>query len=906
MTDIAELGLMIRSDGVVVAKDRLGAFTKSAHLADAATTKLIGTAMKLVGAYATWRVAEGIVRKYIDATVESDRVQRRLETVILSTGGAAGWTAGELNTMAKALQSVTTEGDEAINSAQAILLTYGRIGHDIIPLATEAVLDMSAAMGTDLASAAERVGKALDIPSRGMAALAKQGFFFTAEQEKMVKMFEETGQLAKAQKIVLDELAFAYGGAARAARGTLGGALSALQEAFDDLFEANGPASERLRTAVEGLIDKITDPGFIASVQNFGATLFNVIASVIPLIQQIIDFLNRLGGVSGSGGIGTDLHSYYTKDFGQQGAREEMARVLNKGRMNQPTKSGWGDMEMFFNSFKSDPVGEGIGGGFGSFRTSLGLTKQTAGTQTIISDESIDKADRLKEAYIDLRREAQQSIAVLKLEGATLWMTSQQASRLAHEQEMINKATDAGIKLTPKQTAEIKGYASAMAAAEAETAKLKKSQDDMFELWQELGSIIADVFSGGIKSVDEFVEHVMSGFARIGQNNISKLFSEDNLKSLLSGEAFGSGDANNKSASWAAAQGKVFGKSAGEGIGDFLKNNGGTIGAGLGGLGMGYQSQNPIMGALGGALGGLSAGPIGAVVGGIAGLIGGLWGMRDALEKNKQVLKDNKDGIDDFINGSTGGQLSEYDRAMRQVNATAREYIKLAEAAGDSALVNRLKQSVNNYKELLKVEELRDQADEARKTLRESYEAEAEALEKTIARNNEFIDSITRYQQSLLLDKQFSPLSPEAMLQAAREQFEKIAAKAKMGDESAMGQLQGAASSYLSAARGYQGSSQGYQDTFANVNAILNEVTATTRTQTTTAQESLQLARDSIAVLTDIKDTMQTVAQATKVLADVTAAASAMATDNAKDLAKTLIAIQKALESTNLKKKVAA
>ncbi len=390
-------------------------------------------------------------------------------------------------------------------------------------------------------------------------------------------------------------------------------------------------------------------------------------------------------------------------------------------------------MEDFFRPFNTGKVMNvgGVGGG---------VVPSKAGSQTILSDDTIANAERLKEAYADLRREAQQSIAVIKLEGATLWMTSQQASRLAHEQEMINKATDAGIKLTPKQTSEIKGYAAAMAAAEAETAKLKKSQDDMFELWQELGSIIADVFSGGIKSVDEFVEHVMSGFARIGQNNISKLFSEDNLKSLLSGEAFGGGDANNKSSSWAAAQGRVFGKSAGEGMGDFLKNNGGTIGAGLGGLGMGYQSQNPLMGALGGALGGMSAGPIGAVVGGIAGLIGGLWGAADALKKNKELLKENQDTIDDFINGSTGKELSKYEQAMRQINTSAREYTKLAQAAGDTALVNRIKQSVENYKELLKVEELRDRSDEARKTLRESYEAEAEALERTIARNNEFID----------------------------------------------------------------------------------------------------------------------------------------------------------------------
>ena len=55
---------------------------------------------------------------------EQEQAEAKLETVLQSTGYAAGVTSEELKNMASELQKVTTFGDEAIIEAQALLLTF--------------------------------------------------------------------------------------------------------------------------------------------------------------------------------------------------------------------------------------------------------------------------------------------------------------------------------------------------------------------------------------------------------------------------------------------------------------------------------------------------------------------------------------------------------------------------------------------------------------------------------------------------------------------------------------------------------------------------------------------------------------------------------------------------------------
>lgn len=176
----------------------------------------------------------------IKATTEAEQAMAQLEAGVASTGKAAGLSADELAAMAKSLQSVSTYGDEAVMQAESVMLTFTRIGRETFPQATKAAMDMATRMKSDLSGAALQVGKALNDPIAGVTALSRAGVQFSGSQKAMIESLVKSGDQLGAQKIVLRELQTEFGGASQAARNTMGGALTALKEAFGDLLEAPG------------------------------------------------------------------------------------------------------------------------------------------------------------------------------------------------------------------------------------------------------------------------------------------------------------------------------------------------------------------------------------------------------------------------------------------------------------------------------------------------------------------------------------------------------------------------------------------------------------------------------------------------------------------------------------------
>jgi phage-related minor tail protein len=161
----------------------------------------IGRSLALMGT-----AAAGLAGVVIANTIEAEKVQAQLAAALKSTGGAAGLTQEQLNDMAGALQKTTTFADDTISSAQALLLTFTKIGGDIFPEAIEAALDMSTALGTDLTSATQQLGKALNDPIKGISALGRAGVQFTEDQKGMIESLVDAGRVAEAQTIILGEL----------------------------------------------------------------------------------------------------------------------------------------------------------------------------------------------------------------------------------------------------------------------------------------------------------------------------------------------------------------------------------------------------------------------------------------------------------------------------------------------------------------------------------------------------------------------------------------------------------------------------------------------------------------------------------------------------------------------------
>ncbi len=205
------------------------------------------------------------LRKVTNELIASQKAMAQQEAVLKSTGMAAGRTAQQLDKQAAALSRVTTFQDDAITSAQNLLLTFRNIKGTEFDETIKQVLNVATALGTDASTAALQLGKALQDPITGLTALRRSGISFSEAKKDVIKNLVETGRLAEAQRLILKELEIQFGGSAEAARNTLGGALTGLKNAWDDLFEVD-------RESTSGLIK-----------------LINYVAGQLPLVLNFLD-----------------------------------------------------------------------------------------------------------------------------------------------------------------------------------------------------------------------------------------------------------------------------------------------------------------------------------------------------------------------------------------------------------------------------------------------------------------------------------------------------------------------------------------------------------------------------------------------------------------------------------------
>ncbi len=242
-----------------------------------------------VGAAATAALTGALV-SCVKEAVEFEKITAQTEAVVKSTGGAAGLTAQEIIDMADALEGATGIGDDAILQGQNLLLTFTNIGKDVFPSATQAMLDMSVAMGTDASSQAIVLGKALNDPTTGLSALTRVGIQFTDEQKKLIQSLQESGDMAGAQTIILQELERQFGGSAVAAGDTFAGQMAKLQNTFGDVKKEIGeqfmPILLQLATALSEWLGKPEIQAAIASlVAGIGQFALKV-GEIVSLLLQ--------------------------------------------------------------------------------------------------------------------------------------------------------------------------------------------------------------------------------------------------------------------------------------------------------------------------------------------------------------------------------------------------------------------------------------------------------------------------------------------------------------------------------------------------------------------------------------------------------------------------------------------
>lgn len=216
---------------------------------DQATRVLQGVGTSLDGVMKSYRSLQGVfagagvglaMQKIVSATIDAERASARLDSALRATAYSAGITRAELDQMAETLKRDSPFDDDEIRKGISALLRFRDVQGDIFRDAAKLAPDLAVALDTDVVGAYTRIGRALEDPEKGLRALREAGLNVSGTQERVNKVMKETGDIAAAQRIILDDLTKSIGGAAAGENNGLYGSVKAVDKAWDDVLKGLG------------------------------------------------------------------------------------------------------------------------------------------------------------------------------------------------------------------------------------------------------------------------------------------------------------------------------------------------------------------------------------------------------------------------------------------------------------------------------------------------------------------------------------------------------------------------------------------------------------------------------------------------------------------------------------------
>ena len=295
---------------IVDAQDKTGsAFSSVKGELDKTTMSMEGmtdamNSVGKVGAVAFSALSVGVGFAIKEAT-EANMVLAQLDAVLGSTAGKAGVTKEAAIDLAESLAEVTLFTDDAILSAQNMLLTFTNIGKDVFPTATETALNMSQALGQDLQSSAVQLGKALNDPIDGITALSRVGVTFTDDQKAMIESMVLAGDTMGAQKLILAELNTEFGNSARLVAEA--DPFAMMKKSVGELMESIGtsllPVFTDLLARIQPIIDKVMvwaeeNPKLIETIVIIGLVLTSLMAVMLPISLMMPGLIMTFTGLA--------------------------------------------------------------------------------------------------------------------------------------------------------------------------------------------------------------------------------------------------------------------------------------------------------------------------------------------------------------------------------------------------------------------------------------------------------------------------------------------------------------------------------------------------------------------------------------------------------------------------------
>jgi len=204
----------------------------------------LGTSLMRLGPYGLAAAAAvGAVTLAVNAGwrefKEAERVVNQLNAALQTTDHVSGVTAQQITELGDAVERNTLFKKSDIQQAATALTSFQNVAGTTFTRALQLSTDLAVRLGTDVPTAADILGRALERPEDGLGRLEKKFSDLSFQQKELIAQFLKQGDTASAQAVILSHLEEKTRGLAEAQVKT-GGEANALSDAWDNLLESFG------------------------------------------------------------------------------------------------------------------------------------------------------------------------------------------------------------------------------------------------------------------------------------------------------------------------------------------------------------------------------------------------------------------------------------------------------------------------------------------------------------------------------------------------------------------------------------------------------------------------------------------------------------------------------------------
>lgn len=205
-------------------------------------------------AVASFKAMSSAAKACIQEYTEAERVSKRLEAVWANVGAATGKTAKQIDDYAEAIEKTTYFSAESVKEAGLLLAATESLTQDGFQRALDVSVDLAAALGEDVTSAAQTLAKAIQEPESALSRLKTIGVSFTEDEKDQIKALTDANQTYEAQALILDKIEAKYKDVAKAINETPAGKLDNIRDVLSDIRKTLG---ETLLNSISPALDTL-------------------------------------------------------------------------------------------------------------------------------------------------------------------------------------------------------------------------------------------------------------------------------------------------------------------------------------------------------------------------------------------------------------------------------------------------------------------------------------------------------------------------------------------------------------------------------------------------------------------------------------------------------------------------